>query len=210
VFHPTLLLPLLAPAPHGGAAPQGLYVEARTASVYAGACHYNGEFVTAGRDALCAWRIESGSFGGVDLAGVAVAALVASDANLDERAPRRSVILVGADETPARAAAAALWLARERAPLVGDVLAVRAGRLELALDGEAYRLAADGVELAGRALPDRACCAMPQMVWYAPFEALAQPLVGLDESFAVACPTLGRAWSRPGENAAFTGRFGAR
>ena len=34
----------------------GDYVEARTASVFAGACHYNGELVTTGRDAIMAWR----------------------------------------------------------------------------------------------------------------------------------------------------------
>ncbi len=34
----------------------GDYVEARTASVFAGACHFNGEVVTTGRDAVMAWN----------------------------------------------------------------------------------------------------------------------------------------------------------
>src|SRR5678815_4830331 len=33
---------------------RGDYVEVRTASVFAGACHYNGEVVTTGRDAKMA------------------------------------------------------------------------------------------------------------------------------------------------------------
>ena len=33
---------------------RGDYVEVRTASVFAGACHYNGEVVTTGRDAMMA------------------------------------------------------------------------------------------------------------------------------------------------------------
>lgn len=48
---------------------RGDYVETRTASVFAGACHYNGELTTTGRDALMAWNVVSGSWRGVDLAG---------------------------------------------------------------------------------------------------------------------------------------------
>src|SRR5687767_11175075 len=40
---------------------RGEYVEVRTASVFAGACHYNGEVVTTGRDALMAWNVTSGN-----------------------------------------------------------------------------------------------------------------------------------------------------
>ena len=36
---------------------KGDYVEVRTASVFAGACHFNGEVTTTGRDALMAWNI---------------------------------------------------------------------------------------------------------------------------------------------------------
>jgi len=43
---------------------KGDYVEVRTASVFAGACHYNGEVTTTGRDALMAWNVTSGNFCG--------------------------------------------------------------------------------------------------------------------------------------------------
>ena len=49
---------------------RGDYVEVRTASVFAGACHYNGEVVTTGRDAMMAWNVTSGKWQGVELAGV--------------------------------------------------------------------------------------------------------------------------------------------
>src|SRR5260370_38698441 len=48
---------------------KGDYVEARTASVFAGACHFNGEAVTPGQDALMAWNIQSGPWNGGDLGG---------------------------------------------------------------------------------------------------------------------------------------------
>src|SRR6188474_3381125 len=68
---------------------RGDYVEVRTASVFAGACHYNGEVVTTGRDALMAWNVTSGKWQGVDLTGVRAMAIVTADANLsDDQAPR--------------------------------------------------------------------------------------------------------------------------
>src|SRR5438270_10141560 len=70
---------------------RGDYVEARTASVFAGACHYNGELTTTGRDAMLAWSVSEGSWDGVKLAGVRAVAVVSSDANLaDTHAARRS------------------------------------------------------------------------------------------------------------------------
>src|SRR5262245_14587524 len=77
--------------PTAPAAFSGVYVEARTASVFCGACHYNGELVTTGRDAIMAWSFSAGQYNGVDLAGVRVAASVTSPENLsDERAPHRA------------------------------------------------------------------------------------------------------------------------
>ncbi len=208
----ALLIPLLSPVPAESTPCTGAYVEARTASVFAGACHYNGEFVTAGREAVCAWRIDAGTFDGVDLAGVTIAAVIAADANLDEgTAARRSVVHVDAALDSARSAAAVRWLATTRGSILGTVLEVRADPLRVAIDADSYTVVVPGaLELTGALLPDRACCAMPQNVWYTPFERLERPLVGLDEAFEVRSPKLGRAWSRPGENAAFTGRFGVR
>src|ERR671928_228601 len=68
---------------------RGVYVEARTASVFAGACHYNGELTTAGREAVLAWNVKGGSWGGVDLAGVrAVADVEAMPDDLCCRMPQ--------------------------------------------------------------------------------------------------------------------------
>jgi hypothetical protein len=219
----ALLIPLLASTPVDANPCRGAYVEARTASVFAGACHYNGEFVTAGREALCAWRIDSGSFLGVDLAGVRIAAIVTGDHNLDVSeseanhagaAPgfaRRSEIVYDGRLSPERAAAAVRWLASTRADLLGSVVDVIGAPLEVAIDAETYSVRAPNrFELTGALMPDRACCAMPQNVWYAPLERLEHPLVGLDATFQVRAPSLDRAWSRPDDNAAFTGRFGVR
>src|SRR5947209_20601140 len=79
----------------GGRNVKGDYVEVRTASVFAGACHFNGEVTTTGRDALMAWNISSGNWEGVDLAGLRAIAVVSADDNLSNAAAsRRSEIIL--------------------------------------------------------------------------------------------------------------------
>src|SRR5437879_73942 len=86
---------------------QGDYVEVRTASVFAGACHFNGEVTTTGRDALMAWNISSGNWEGVDLAGLRAIAVVSADDNLSNAAAsRRSEIIL--DQSASHAQHAAL------------------------------------------------------------------------------------------------------
>src|SRR5438309_10483065 len=74
---------------------KGDYVEVRTASVFAGACHYNGEVTTTGRDAMMAWNVASGKWNGVDLTGMRVIAVVSADDNLSNaEAGRRSELIM--------------------------------------------------------------------------------------------------------------------
>src|SRR5438105_1431008 len=72
----------------------GDYVEARTAAVFAGACHYNGELVTTGRDALIAWSFTAGTQDGVSLAGVRVMAAITSQENLSDAAAAHTARIV--------------------------------------------------------------------------------------------------------------------
>src|SRR5215467_14990797 len=73
---------------------RGDYLEVRTASVFAGACHYNGEVTTTGRDAMMAWNVTSGKWQGVDLSGVRAMAIISADANLADKDAARKTELV--------------------------------------------------------------------------------------------------------------------
>lgn len=212
MIHAPFLVPLVASlcAPAPASEPSGTYVEARTLSVFAGACHYSGEQTTAGREAVMAWSIESGSYDDVDLSGARVALAVVDDVNLvDEPAARRAVVYVDAGETDARAAALLDFVRANVPALTVDVREVRRQPIDVRVDDAGYRLSVgSSVELTGGALPDRACCKMPFQVWYEPFAPVSARLVGRDETFRFDEPALGRSWSRPGENSAFFGRFG--
>src|SRR5215213_10396972 len=105
---------------------RGVYVEARTASVFAGACHYNGELTTAGREAVLAWSVREGSWGGISLAGVRAVAVVGSEANLnDPAAARRSELIVDSDASAAQAAALARAVESAYRAVLGRVVEVR-------------------------------------------------------------------------------------
>lgn len=180
------------------------YVEARTASVFAGACHFNGEVVTTGREALLAWRVSRGAWRGVDLAGARAVAAVASDDTLAASgASRRSELVVDAASD---AQAEALVEALSAGGALGRVERVRraAIRFERASDGR-LTVEADGVAaLAVAPLPSDACCKQPHLVWYSPLVRIDGRRVGYTER-AWYAGGVGAAWERSGENGAFYG-----
>lgn len=192
-------------------APSGRYVEVRSASVYAGACHYNSEYVTQGREAVLAWSIERGTHAGVDLAGLALAVAVRDDANLAEPARRRRSIVYVPQSAGARERdALCAWLVGTHAALLGDVLAVESVALDVAIDGQAFRVDVGArTSFRGNAMPNRECCKMPYNVWYDPFEPLSGRRVGEVARWSLAEPALGADFVRRDENSASFGVFGA-
>src|SRR5439155_7078059 len=195
---PILLLAFHAASSPGAAAPRGLYVEARTASVFAGACHYGAEATTAGREAVLAWHGESGGWDGVDLAGIDAAAAIAGEANLsDAGAARRSILYLSDRASPAQRRAAEAWIRADLAGILGEVGAVEVVPLSVRVQGEDYRVDAGALfQIEGRLLPDRACCKMPLSVWYRPFAPVSHPIVGCNATFRFADSHLGPVWTR--------------
>lgn len=194
----------------GADALHGRYLEARSASVFAGACHYGSEFSTQGREALLAWHFDGGEVGGVPLAGVTVVAIVAGPGNLDIAGmPRRSELYADASApAAARSAACAVVRARHRA-LLGRarVAAPRPIRFERA--GDRFRVEVEGMaSLTGALLPDRACCTMPLARWYEPFSDVGPAIVGESAEFHHAGTRwIPRRWARFDENSAFAAQF---
>src|ERR1700690_687993 len=63
---------------------RGDYIETRSADVYTGQCFANGEVNLVGDEAILAWHIQSGSWNGVPLDGLTVAAAVHARATLGD------------------------------------------------------------------------------------------------------------------------------
>src|SRR6266436_2120974 len=138
---------------------KGDYVEVRTASVFAGACHYNGEVTTTGRDALMAWNVSSGQWQGVDLAGVRVLAIVSADSNLsDKDAARRSEIIIDSAASRSQALAMLNALKEKYAASLGKIVTVRNAPITFERAGRTYAVAADDVAINVEAIPNDLCC----------------------------------------------------
>jgi hypothetical protein len=188
---------------------KGDYVEARTASVFAGACHYNGELTTTGRDALMAWRVASGSWHGVELAGVRVLAVVSADVNLsDVQAERRSELIIDRSASSEQARAMTDAIKSMYAATLGKVVNVSRAPIEFKHEDRAYSVSSSSiVTIEVEAMPDDLCCRMPQLVWYEPLVPLTSRKVGHTIKALYAGGTVCDAWQRNGENSAFYGSF---
>ena len=190
-------------------APTGDYVEARTASVFAGACHYSGEYVSDGREAVLAWHFKSGDWHGVSLAGVSAVAVVRADNNLAEASAHRATRLyVDTHATLAQQKALAEALNARYAASLGTVTSAETAVISFQHLANGYRVSAPQIAaLSVEALPNRECCKQPNLVWYSPLAPVTDRRVGYTQTASVTARTGGDAWTRGGENSAFYGTF---
>ena len=85
---------------------QGEYIEARSASVYVGACHFGAEYVEGGREATAVWNIQSGSWNDVSLENLTVVAVISGKSNLAiDTETRKSVLYMDPSTTTEQRAA---------------------------------------------------------------------------------------------------------
>jgi hypothetical protein len=186
----------------------GDYVEVRTASVFAGACHYNGEVTTTGRDALMAWNVTSGSWDGVDLRGMRAIAVVSANDNLSSaQAVRRSELIIGKAASHAQAVAMVSAIKSRYAEALGEIISVRSAPIEFKHEGKTYEVSSSEASINVEAMPNDLCCRMPNLVWYSPLVPVGQRKVGYTIKALYAGHTVGDTWQRAGENSAFYGSF---
>jgi hypothetical protein len=186
----------------------GDYVEVRTASVFAGACHFNGEVTTTGRDALMAWNITSGNWNGTDLTGMRVIAVVSADDNLsNDRAGRRSEIILDQSASHEQRVALLNAIKSKYASSLGEIVSVRSAPITFKHEGKTYEVSSPEAAINVEAMPNDLCCRMPNLVWYDPLVQLGQRKVGYTLKALYSGHEVGATWERAGENSAFYGGF---
>src|SRR5262252_8822380 len=133
---------------------KGDYVEVRTASVFAGACHFNGEVTTTGRDALMAWNFVSGNWNGTDLSGLRAIAIVSADDNLSNPgAHRRSEILLDASANHQQQVAVLNALKSRYAASLGQIVSVRSTPISFKHSGKNYEVSSTEAGINVDAMP---------------------------------------------------------
>lgn len=187
---------------------KGDYVEVRTASVFAGACHFNGEVTTAGREAIMAWSFTSGRYNGTDLSGLRAIAVVSSEQNLDNaNTSRRAEIVLDASARHDQKVAMLEALKAKYAGTLGEIVSVRSAPITFKHEGKAYEVASAEAAINVEAMPNDLCCKMPNLIWYNPLVPLGQRKVGYTLKAVYSGHEVGDSWERDGENSAFYGSF---
>src|SRR5688500_11573455 len=151
---PALLSPDLTPA----AGTRGLYVEARTCDVFAGSCFANADTGLIGKNAVLAWKVESGADAGTRIDGLGVVAVVSAPQTLGlkQSSPARALVIVDDRATPAQRDALVKFGKAQTGDLIGEVVAVRSAAVDLTVcecDGEGCAaLKAGDVKIATRCI----------------------------------------------------------
>lgn len=191
---------------------QGTYVEARTSDVYTGPCFANGEVNVAGKEAILAWRVERGGWGGADLSGLSVVAVLKARATLGDPFSEphpRSVVLVD-ERAEAEQRSALLAFARTMAEgLLEQIVSVEVARVQIVSTGagEALIVAGDQVRVRTRGLNQQDHLCGNEEIYYPPLGSPDEVVPGVTLEHEYSGSVLGTRWKSPGKRSAFVGTF---
>lgn len=191
----------------------GSYVEARTAEVFAGGCIMNSEAETMGRQAVMAWKIDRGSYRGVQLDGLAIVAAVNGDRNLGMRemggeAPQRvqAALVVDARASAAQREALVAMARDLSRNVIQEVVSVTPAPISYWDDRDRVAIAAPEVQLTvSKGLTHDPSCGAMQ--WFRPLTTVQQAEMGVAEAHAFSGGALGAKWSHPNKRSAFFATF---
>lgn len=203
-----LALPLVAQI-------QGDYIETRSADVYTGQCFANGEMGLTGREAILGWRVARGSWNGVSLDGLSIAAAVHAKATLGDPYgnpfPAKAVLIVDDQATPAQRQALVAFAEHMSGKLLANVDRVISAPVALETSathhGAALLRAGQFATVQTRPINDGDHLCGNEYTFYPPLTPTAHsmPAVALTDQYEG--PALGTTWSTHGKRSAFVGTF---
>ena len=209
---------------------RGDYIEARTADVFTGPCFSNAEVLIYGDYAVIAWKVTDGSFNGVDLAGLSVAAAVKGSTTFSEDRPElaRAFLIVDEKASPVQRdalIAMAKALGGKRLDRVVDIrssrisLKIEAHPMNASLADESHSLhampkaprasfwAAGIAQIVTRPLDDRDHACGNEVIAYPPLSKGVDVLPAYTLSHAFKGAGLGSVWDDPNCRSSFVGHF---
>jgi hypothetical protein len=194
---------------------RGKYVEARTCQVYTGPCFANGEVGSTGKDAIMIWRIDGGSFAGVDLSGHLVAAIVKTSHTLGfngfgDAESTRAIVIVDRSAGVQEQAALKGFVLSHTGIHDRDVAAVQ--RADIRMQFDVDELAAtvtvgDMAHLETRKARKGDCICSNESAYYPPLTKLLAFAPGVTIEGEVTARRLSTRWSIPDSRTAYMGLF---
>ncbi len=188
---------------------QGEYIEARSASVYVGACHFGAEYVEGGKEATAVWNIDEGNWKGVSLDGLTVVAVISAKSNLAiDSETRKSVLYVDVKTTAEQRAALKDLLTTKRADVLGEIVSTQTAPIKFTKKGTKYDVTVGEVLALYANRYPCANCTQPHQIWYKPLTTIQDAIVGKSEIFRYKDSHLPVTWQQSGTaNNVFVGTF---
>ena len=194
---------------------RGTYVEARTCQVYTGPCFANGEVGSAGKDAIMTWRIDEGSFAGVDLADQSVAVVVKTSHTLGfngfaDAKNTKAIVIVDSTADARKAAALESFALSQTGIRKQDVARVHRADIEMQFDIDrltAQVVVGEFARLNTRKARHGDCICSNESAYYPPLTKLKGFVPGVTIEGDVTARGLGTRWSIPDSRTAYLGTF---
>ena len=216
------LVPLCLAAPvFGGSFPttqlRGEYIEARTADVYTGPCFANSEVGLAGDLAVMGWKIEKGSWQGVNLDGLSVMGVVHASGTLGDISPEvypvKAVLIVDERANAEQRLALKAFAQKMGGQLLADVVRVEYQPVDFsAKDGNIHSMQATMTagplaKLETRALTPGDQICHNESVYYEPLTKVDHAMAAYTVANDYNGKGLGTVWNYTGNRGSFLGTF---
>ncbi len=196
---------------------KGAYVEARTADVYTGACFANSEVQLVGNLAVFGWKINKGTWQGVNLDGLAVVAAVRANSTLGDRTgtayPVKAVLMVDERASLEQRDALRRFAVRQSGDLLQDIVKVEALPIEFEVKESSIHAASVALsagtlaKVETRAIADADHVCSHEETWYDPLAKLDHAMPAYTLAHRFAGDDLNSRWSSPDKRSAFVGTF---
>jgi hypothetical protein len=194
---------------------RGDYVESRSADVYTGQCFANGEVNLVGNQAIMAWHVQSGSWNGVSLEGLTIAAALRASATLGDPYanpdPVNSVLIVDESANPQQREALVAFAHQMGGTLLKNVHDVIPAPMELIVNkerhGVAWLRAGQFATIQTRSLNEHDHLCGNEVTFYPPLTTLAHSMPAVAMTDKYHGPGLGVDWESHGKRSAFVGTF---
>jgi len=196
---------------------RGDYLESRTCDVYTGPCFANGEVGISGREAVLAWRLESGSWEGVDVAGLGVVAILKANDTLGFGGlfltnPTVCEAVVVTDErgTPEQRRALVLMVSRMVAGMGVKIVAEDSAPIQLALDhlsGRAELTCGKEISLRTRRIQRGDCVCSNEVAFYPPLVEVENERAVYTERLEATARALKISWRTVGRRSSYIASF---
>lgn len=208
----TLGAGLLAANPLVAAeSPRGNLIELHSCELYAGGCTVSAEASQGGRYMLQIWDVSSGSWQGVDLAGLKAAVFYSSTDNLAEAGTRadRAVVYLPQSATAQQRTALLAWLRSQKTSLAATRAETRVVPIIADTSGERVTFkAGDFASLQAVPLAQCVTRACGEDLWYEPRAETTAFTVAANADSRVIEPSLHLTWSDNNRRSVFVARFG--